>query len=79
MFDLNKFFIVTGTVTYAAKGREILRRNGIKAYVQRSFAADRIGCGYGIVAVGDMQNILSILGKADVKVLDVKNMDNNLN
>ena len=75
MFNLDKFFIVTGTVTHAAKGREILRKSGIKAYAQRSFAPDRIGCGYGIVAVGDIRNILSILSQADVKVLDVKNMD----
>lgn len=72
---LDKNFYVTGTVTYAAKGREILRRNGIKAYSQRSFSPDKIGCGYGIVAVGDVQNILSILAKADVKVLDVKSVD----
>ena len=76
---MDKNFFVTGTVTYAGKGREALRRNGIKAYTQRSFAADRIGCGYGIVAVGNIQNILSILGKADVKVLDVKSIDNNSN
>ena len=72
---LDKNFYVTGTVTYAVKGRETLRKNGIKAYSQRSFSPERIGCGYGIVAAGDVQNILSILAKADVKVLDVKSVD----
>ncbi len=79
MFELEKNFFATGTVTYAAKGRDVLRKNGIKAYAQRSFAPDRIGCGYGVVAVGNKQDILSILGKADVKVLDVKSMDNSTN
>lgn len=73
---MDKNLFVTGTVTYAAKGRDVLRKNGIKAYAQRSFAPDRIGCGYGIVAEGSKKEILSILGKADVKVLDVKSMDN---
>ena len=69
---MEKNIFITGTVTYAVKGREILRKNGIKAYAQRSFDADRIGCGYGIVAVGNVQNILSILGNAGIKIHDVK-------
>lgn len=70
-----KNFYITGTVTHAVKGRETLRKNGIKAYVERSFAADRIGCGYGIIAEGDQQEILAILRNADVKIKEVKGID----
>ncbi len=76
---MEKNIFITRTITYAVKGREILRKNGIKAYVQRSFAADRIGCGYGIVAVGSVEKISSILGSAGIKIHDVKPFSNNAN
>ncbi len=72
MMDKNLF--VTGTVTHAARGRDLLRKSGIKAYVERSFAADRIGCGYGIVAVGNKEKIAEKLNSAGIKVLDVKKL-----
>ena len=72
---MDKNFYVIGTVTYAVKGREILRRNGIKAHVERSFAADRIGCGYGIVAEADVKKVLMLLSKANITVKEVKSIE----
>lgn len=71
---MEKYLFATGTVTHAVRGRDILRKSGIQAYVERSFAADRIGCGYGIIAVGNKQNIAEKLSSAGIKVLDVKRL-----
>lgn len=69
---MNKYIIATGTVTYALKGRDVLRRNGFKAYVERSTDKNRIGCGYTIRVTGEADKISEVLQKAGVKVLDVK-------
>lgn len=69
---MEKFIIVTGTITYAIKGRDLLRRMGYKASIERITAGDRIGCGYGILTFGDTQIIKSILNNNDIKVLDIR-------
>ena len=71
---MEKHLFATGTVTHAVRGRDLLRKSGIQAHVERSFSADRIGCGYGIVAIGNRQNIAEILNSAGIKVLDVKRL-----
>ena len=69
---MEKFIIVTGTITYAIKGRDLLRRMGYKASIERITAGDRIGCGYGILTFGDTQIIRSILNNNDIKILDIR-------
>ncbi len=69
---MEKFIIVTGTITYAIKGRDLLRRMGYKASIERITAGDRIGCGYGILTFGDTQIIKSILNNNDIKILDIR-------
>lgn len=67
-----KNIIVTGTVTYAIRGRDILRKNGFKATVERnSSGLGRHGCGYGIVVIGDIDNALDILKMNSIKIIDV--------
>ncbi len=67
-----KYVIVTGTVTYAIRGRDILRNNGIYATVERnSSGLGRLGCGYGIVVKGDKEKALSLLRKYGIKIIEV--------
>ena len=67
--------IVTGTVTYAIKGRDILRRHGISATVERnSFGLGRYGCGYGIVIKKDLDKACEILKKNSVKIIEIINL-----
>ncbi len=69
---MEKYLFSTGTVTYAIKAKELLRRKGINAYVERSMANDRIGCGYGVVVTQDRGTAEQILKQAGIKILDVK-------
>lgn len=67
-----KYAIVTGTVTYAIRGRDILRKNGINASVERnSFGLGRHGCGYGIVVKSDIEKAVEILKENSIKIIEV--------
>ncbi len=67
-----KYVIVTGTVTYAIRGRDILRKNGFSASVERnSSGLGRHGCGYGIVVTGNIDNAVEILKSNAVKIIEV--------
>lgn len=66
----NKLVITTGTVTYAIKGRDILRNKGYQAKIERkSSASGSAGCGYTVVTSGEKGKILDILKSAGVKIL----------
>ena len=72
MLKLKKNIISVGTVTYALKGRDILRNNGYKAFVERnSRNIGKYGCGYQIVSVGDTNAIVDILNEAGIKILNI--------
>ena len=46
---MTETFIITGTVTYAMRAREILNRQGFKAEVAKnSSLGSAYGCGYGV-------------------------------
>lgn len=68
---MNRFLVSTGTITYAIKGRDVLRRNGIRASVERT-TSDRLGCGYGISVVGNIKKAERILRESGVKILEIK-------
>ncbi len=72
---MHKYVISTGTVTYAIKGRDILRRNGYKAEIQRSAGLGKIGCGYGVAFVGDSKKAEELLRLAGVKILETKQIN----
>lgn len=62
--------IATGTVTYAIKGRDLLKRAGFSARIARDFGGS--GCGYGISVQGDAHKALELLYKAGIKVYEIK-------
>lgn len=66
------YMIVTGTITYALRGRDILRKKGLVASVERNLnGSNRYGCGYGIAVHGDIDSAVRILKENNIKVLDV--------
>ena len=47
---MEKYIISTGTITHAIKGRDILKKQGIKAEIERmKHGAEKYGCGYAII------------------------------
>lgn len=69
---MNQYVFSTGTVTYALKAKTLLQRKGFKAYVERSSAPDRKGCGYGVVVTGNVSAAEELLRQAGIKILDIK-------
>lgn len=71
-----KNVIVTGTVTYAIRGRDILRNKGFVASVERNNSGlGRFGCGYGIVVQGDIDKAVDILNEKEIKIIEVNKVN----
>ncbi len=67
-----QYRITTGTVTYAIKARDLLRRNGYKVRMERSPASEKTaGCGYGIVINERVVRAEELLRGANVKILSI--------
>ena len=63
-------FIAVSSITYALKGRDLLRKMGFGAYVERTPEhQNRTGCGYGIYVRGDAAAAEHILRQHGVRVL----------
>ncbi len=65
------YLITTGTVTYALKGRDILRKKGFKAGVEKISGEKSLGCGYSIAFYGDIKAAESLLRENGVKILKI--------
>lgn len=74
---MKRYIIATGTVTHAIKGRDILRRNGFKARVEKSSQpTPKTGCGYSVILEnGDIERAEKILREQGVKILFVTEAD----
>lgn len=60
------------SVTYAMKGKEILSRYGIKAFMERtSSEISGCGCGYSLRVKGDVNIAAAILTSAGIEVRKV--------
>ncbi len=68
---MKNYSIVTGTVTYAIRGRDILRRNGYKANMEKTKGGLNNGCGYSITVYGDINKIEPILRNFGIKILEI--------
>lgn len=69
---MRNLYITTGTVTYAIKGRDLLRRQGYDVRIERkSTGLGSTGCGYNIVVRGNTAGAVEALKSAGVKILAV--------
>ena len=69
---MKKQLIMVSSITYAIKGRELLRSKGYRAYVERTPGnLDTAGCGYSIYVGSDVDGAEKILRAAGIKVLGI--------
>lgn len=69
---MQEYLIFTGTVTYAIKGRDILRRKGIDAKVKKAASSQSgVGCGYAIVVKNRIKEAEELLINNDIKILKI--------
>ena len=67
---MNKKGIKVGSVTYAMKGRDLLQKNGYKAYLTRDpHPVDNEGCGYVIYVNNIEKRCFDILKKGGIKIV----------
>lgn len=68
-YDYN--VLVLSAITYAMKGRDILRKHGISAYVERiSIEKEGQSCGYGLYIPEKTQDAEEILAKYNIRVVE---------
>ena len=66
---MNEKGFKTGSLTLAAKGRDILLRNGYKAYLARDpHPKNGEGCGYLIYVADPDRRALDILARNGIKI-----------
>lgn len=68
---MKRYTISTGTVTYAMKGRDVLRKKGFKVKVERITGKAALGCGYAIILEGDITEAERLLRQSDVRILEI--------
>ena len=68
---MKKYVITTGTVTYAIKGRDLLRKHGYNVKIERIASGASSGCGYSIILNGELEEAESILRNAGIKILEI--------
>lgn len=68
---MKRYIIATGTVTYALKGRDLLRKNGFTAKIERITGDKTLGCGYVIVVTGNINEVQKLLNASGVKILKI--------
>jgi len=72
---MRRHIISVGGVTNAIKGRDLLRKMGIRAHIERKTNLNgSVGCGYVIVAVGEKQKIINALINVGIKITDTESM-----
>lgn len=72
---MQRHIISVSSITYAIKGRDLLRKQGFRAYIERKTNGDgNTGCGYVIIADGNRQKISDALMNSGVKILQISSI-----
>ena len=72
---MQQYNISTGSVTYAIKGRDLLRKYGYNANIKRKTSGPETnGCGYSITVSGDITKIEELLKNHDVKIIKTESI-----
>ncbi len=73
---MKRYFIITGTVTYAIKGRNLLRSKGYFAEIRRlTEISGNVGCGYGIHTECEPEKAKELFSENGIKFLGFKQSD----
>lgn len=66
---MKKTLLLVSSITYAMKGKELLRRKGFKAYIERiPRGLQNSGCGYCIYVNGDTDAAERVLRASGIRV-----------
>lgn len=69
---MQRHIISVNSITYAIKGRDLLRKQGFNAYIERKTAQNGdSGCGYVIVVNGNRQKVVAILKNSGIAITNV--------
>ena len=69
---MQRHIISVSSITYAIKGRDMLRKQGFRAFIERKTNANgNSGCGYVIVADGVREKIRKALINSGIKILQI--------
>lgn len=72
---MQRHIISVASITYAIKGRDFLRKQGIKAYIERKTnVSGNVGCGYVIVAEGNRNKITKTLMDSGVIITEINSI-----
>lgn len=64
-------YFKVNSITYANKGKDLLRRNGFSAYIERLPNPQKgEGCGYRIKVIGDENMARELLCANRIKLVD---------
>ncbi len=71
---MDKYIISVGTITHALKGRDIIKKKGFDARVERRTRdIGKYGCGYAIIVTADdLEKIKSLLNNSSIKILNIQ-------
>ena len=72
---MDENIVNSGSITYAIRGRDVLRARGYKAYMLRSRGKSSAGCGYSISTNCPRQEIARIFAEEKVKYLSIAQGD----
>lgn len=66
---MDSIYYNVSSITNAMRGKSLLERNGMSAYVHRAIEEDGSnGCGYSILVTGDPDRIENLLSSAGIRV-----------
>ncbi len=72
---MQRHIISVSSITYAIKGRDLLRNQGLKTYIEKKTNANgNAGCGYVIVAFGNRDKIVNSLNVAGIKFTEINSV-----
>ncbi len=68
---MTRLFISTKTVTLAMRCRDVLRKHGFAAQVEKRMSLVQNGCGHGVSVKGEKKEILRVLTQNNVSVMKI--------
>ena len=70
---MSEIFIKAGSVTNAQRIESLLKKNGYRAAIRRSSKVKRgEGCGYSVIAKGDIGEIAELIKNSRIKYTEFK-------
>ena len=72
---MQRHIVSVNSITYAIIGRDLLRKQGFKAYIERKTNSNGdAGCGYVIITEGNRDKIRNALVNSGIKFLQINNI-----